>query len=621
MKTDKHLKELLDLLKNEAPDVPNEVIKSLVNSDKPSPFADKRFYQPRRIKQMFNPLKILVMITPLVILTSVLLIWNPESREEKRAPEIWKTEKTDFAEAKFNQPNKPVETSTVEKLIKQKSHILLSPTTKTSDSKAILKGIILELTNEELTRLGMTFTSNGFMFLNKMGNGGFLNFLSYKDKSESHLFLSEIQHGSHHLIKKEATSLDFYPIAISDQYGFLHYPETLRIKDSDTTQTIWEHINDTLIPVKIDSKISGGYDKMPFIIWFKASETFFSLLETEQSRLSHEIWIEAKKLARSRGFNNNVSYNFEEYSDPDNLLKLGSDVFKCMGFNFNQGGFTNLFPVGEKWIQLSLGGPERETMTILDKLTDENISILATPVLAILRRLDNGVPIYMSFDLAFRVFGFDPIDGMSFNEALDLCLPISIDDTTLSDRTKRCIFWVYPNEHFFQCLPSDIAGPMRAEFNYQRKRLDPNFVPMMGGSIGIKVGGLAKDTTRMGGSIGNSNEKSTKDTVSENPGPVPCVYFTNLCESLPGLDYVNLYPNPATDKLNVDLVLQKAKKIQFRIFDLGGRMISDEGSSENYPEGGQFKHQLDISKLQTGLYLLMMTDEEGGKLTKRFVKN
>jgi hypothetical protein len=50
-------------------------------------------------------------------------------------------------------------------------------------------------------------------------------------------------------------------------------------------------------------------------------------------------------------------------------------------------------------------------------------------------------------------------------------------------------------------------------------------------------------------------------------------------------------------------------------------VISDEGSPENYPEGGQFKHQMDISKLQTGLYLLVMTDGEGAKLTKRFVKN
>ncbi len=48
------------------------------------------------------------------------------------------------------------------------------------------------------------------------------------------------------------------------------------------------------------------------------------------------------------------------------------------------------------------------------------------------------------------------------------------------------------------------------------------------------------------------------------------------------------------------MVLQKAKKVRFRVFDHGGRLISDEGSLENCPDGGQYKHQLDISKLQPG---------------------
>jgi hypothetical protein len=177
-------------------------------------------------------------------------------------------------------------------------------------------------------------------------------------------------------------------------------------------------------------------------------------------------------------------------------------------------------------------------------------------------------------------------------------------------------------------IPLVRADQMRKEFNYQFKRLYPNFVPRMGGSFGFsgdiitgKGGGLARDTSRMGGSTGIRGGDQKKTAEAENIEQVPCVYFTNLCESLPGLDYVNLYPNPATDKINVDLVLQKAKKIQFRVFDLGGRMISTEGSPENYPEGGKFKHQVDVSKLQSGLYLLVMSDEEGAKLTRRFVKN
>jgi hypothetical protein len=169
---------------------------------------------------------------------------------------------------------------------------------------------------------------------------------------------------------------------------------------------------------------------------------------------------------------------------------------------------------------------------------------------------------------------------------------------------NEVIFWIYPNERFFNCLPPEIAVPMKKEFDFQ------SFAPM------VIVEDMPIFRTSPVGKKGIN-----QDSVSANPEPVPCVYFTNLCESLPGVDYVNLYPNPATDKLNVDLVLQSAKKIRFRVLDLGGRVITDDGAPEDFTEGGKVKHQLDVSRLQNGLYLLLMTDEEGARLTRRFVKN
>ncbi|MFA6482924.1 MAG: T9SS type A sorting domain-containing protein [Bacteroidales bacterium] len=193
--------------------------------------------------------------------------------------------------------------------------------------------------------------------------------------------------------------------------------------------------------------------------------------------------------------------------------------------------------------------------------------------------------------------------GQINHTSIEMCVAVSLNLNDSLSPLYGPVFWYYPNEKFFNCLPVEIAEPLKKEFNYQSWRLDSNFPHHIDGSIRIDGGGLQKDSG---------------DVKKE---PVPCVYFTNLCESLPGVDYVNLYPNPATDKLNVDLVLQMAKKVQFRVFDLGGRVISDEGTPENYPEGGQFKHQLDISSLQAGLYLLVMTDDTGAKLTRRFVKN
>lgn len=222
---------------------------------------------------------------------------------------------------------------------------------------------------------------------------------------------------------------------------------------------------------------------------------------------------------------------------------------------------------------------------------------------------------------------------------IDLMLLVQVDEPTASSFIQEVIISVYPDDHFFECLPPEIAEPLKKEFNYQNKRMDLNFVPQMGGSYGIMGGGLTEEERSLGHGIEISVEKKSgqdynmgvpiripeqvklKDTEVENAEPVPCVYFTNLCETLSGLDYANLYPNPVTDKLNVDLVLQKAKKIRYRVFDLGGKLISDEGVPENYPEGGRYTHPVEVSNLQPGFYLMVMTDEEGAKITRRFIKN
>ncbi len=62
-------------------------------------------------------------------------------------------------------------------------------------------------------------------------------------------------------------------------------------------------------------------------------------------------------------------------------------------------------------------------------------------------------------------------------------------------------------------------------------------------------------------------------------------------------------------------------EIRFQVFDLDGRLISNGETPADFQSGGQYKHQMDISKLQGGFYLLVMTDEEGARLTRRFVKN
>lgn len=311
--------------------------------------------------------------------------------------------------------------------------------------------------------------------------------------------------------------------------------------------------------------------------------------------------------------------------DPKNTLRLSSEIFKCFGFSFDQGGFSFTVLWNNKWQKFSLGVKGKEGFSELPGTGQPDLS--ARPSVCILsvqyRQNEKIHFIQLSAlsglskqDSALADQSFNPI-----NPPADLFIPVKINDTTLSEKAQNCIFWIYPNESFFSCLPNDIGEPMRREFNYQKKRLDPNFRPQMGGSIGIGGENLRSDTLSLGHPISIPDQRKQQEAAVEETEPVPCVYFSNLCESLSGLEYVNLYPNPATDRLTVDLVLQKAKQIRFRVLDLSGRLISDEGAAEDYPAAGKYTYQTDVSKLMDGFYMMVMTDEEGAKVSRRFIKN
>jgi len=312
--------------------------------------------------------------------------------------------------------------------------------------------------------------------------------------------------------------------------------------------------------------------------------------------------------------------------EPLNILSFDKNVFKCLGFYFDHGEYIFFSKIGKDWFRCGWPVPagdlshpaKEEFQSVMKGFLPYELGFTgkSVPILAMQHN-------YSKFDLAltYEIWQKDSVDGMLFNEALQLCLPIRINDPSLSKKTQHDIFWIYPNESFFECLPPDIAKPIKEEFYNKRKQFEKNPVPAVSTNTGVGNKPVSNESLKISNEFGSKEVNLKKDTNTIKTEQVPCVYFKDLCESLPGLDYINLYPNPVSEKLNVDLVILKAKKISFRVFDIGGRMLVNESSPEDYPNGGQFIHQVDVSKLHSGLYLLVMSDEEGAKLTRRFVKN
>lgn len=558
------------------------------------------------------------MITSIGIITAVLLTFN--TLEQKEQGENFRSKKGPGLEREGPgvTPSKKGASSVTDSEPKNLGTPVLN-VQKPDDNlikDTVFNGEILELSKEELSRLGFLFDDEGFYYLNRLPNGNFISLWSWKSGQNSSSGFEEGK-SVNRFNKQTAGALDFYPIISTDLAGMnLH-----KINPSRTfTVDSFNIMNDTLVPVLFKASTYGGNFRDDQLLWFKPSDRFFDLVGHENGESFRNRIQLVKELAlKSPSQADRVNYDFKAVlvslmAPVDSLktLKLPADIFRCMGFTVTMESVDVKFRfdgVPYQWMvnkygigvtRLSINPTARENPAGPDTITP-----IIPPVYAIGTGRLNKVT---SNPAGFAI------------ESTDLLIPVQIADSYLSPFIKKMIFWIYPTESFFNCLPPDIARPMRMEYNYQRKRMDPNFVPRMGGSIGIGGGRPAKEPLSLGVPVRAPGQGFKKDSVNENIEPVPCVYFTNLCESIPGLDYVNLYPNPVKDQLNVDLVLQKAKKIRFRVLDLGGRVISDGGAPENYPEGGQFNQKMDVSKLQGGFYLLVMTDEEGARVTRRFVK-
>jgi hypothetical protein len=190
----------------------------------------------------------------------------------------------------------------------------------------------------------------------------------------------------------------------------------------------------------------------------------------------------------------------------------------------------------------------------------------------------------------------------SFDKLLNISIPIALKGHDSTEVFSKCIFWLVPTEELIGCLPDSIAGPMRMEF---RKNVKPILM-----DLAIKDG-KPVDIDAMKYAI----------PVEDIANPVPCRYFPSFCEGLPGLNDLRVYPIPTSDFLSIEIHLVQSKKITYRIFDITGRLLNHELPTKDYTEPGQYTEKMDLSGLNSGLYLLVLTDDQGARMTRRILKN
>jgi len=108
--------------------------------------------------------------------------------------------------------------------------------------------------------------------------------------------------------------------------------------------------------------------------------------------------------------------------------------------------------------------------------------------------------------------------------------------------------------------------------------------------------------------VNNSDGPAIKFSMVDAAGNVTELGFVLAIFQDELFGEVNIYPNPATDFVNIDLNVFQPMSVQLSLTDLSGRQLLQ--SQYNLPSG-QSNVRLDIPELPHGYYLIRLSNENG----------
>ena len=164
----------------------------------------------------------------------------------------------------------------------------------------------------------------------------------------------------------------------------------------------------------------------------------------------------------------------------------------------------------------------------------------------------------------------------------------------------------------------------RISADFKKTQGDIDFVFTSAGSSGIflcenKGDNLSYNTKRLGTdyigawplSIGDMNNDNYLDIVGGAQGTGKITWFKNDEIVIDNVDefidpnYLNVFPNPVKDKINIEFHINKSSKLNIALYNLLGQKCK---TLENQTfHSGDFKKQYEIDDSFVGMYLLKIT--------------
>lgn len=120
------------------------------------------------------------------------------------------------------------------------------------------------------------------------------------------------------------------------------------------------------------------------------------------------------------------------------------------------------------------------------------------------------------------------------------------------------------------------------------------------------------------GNCANSNDSATGDFIYTLTQVIQPDLTSDIVPLMSTVSSISVFPNPATDHLNVSFTQKETEEVRFSLTDLKGAVVA-ELLSETIP-AGPFERKIDLPALPSGVYLLHASSENGHRTRRVIVR-
>ena len=424
-------------------------------------------------------------------------------------------------------------------------------------SDTVLNGqdMILELSKEELEKLGFMVNNTGLYYKNE-----------YEGKKSN--FHTRMENGSgemtpwsstpnRHNKKREYSKHDFYPMFMTDYF--------FRPNDANYPIARFDKVKDVLVPVRVSQSLlrSSPWD-MPHILWFIATPTLFDVLPERYSSVKKNYPC-IKEVRKSTGRQDMVQYQFEPLIRVAQYVSLDQLTLEKIGFKFSEDRIVYTQHQNNCKIEILLKYNSKSTHLTSGPKTnltnDYNLIFLSDTI---------GYQ-SVKWDCDSLLDKFTMAYFKNRNETL---IPIEIKKEDYPNvLNNNLIFWFEPTVALRNKIPGQLGKQIRKEYKY-----------------------LVSDF--------KAGMEST------------CTFF-EACRATLHLHDLVVSPNPTSGEFKVKFEAGEPTEITTHLTSLNGQIIKRLSFSRDVRVGLN-SFDFNIGKVPSGIYLLTI-QTENGFLSKRII--